>query len=170
MDVLDLNSVRVTVIGAPTGPASGGGGNSGFQTSRLLNVEEAEASAPFAVRFPAFLPEGFRFREAALLTSPKRMVVLTYVGAAGQFGFSILEAPVEEFEAAADGKRDYFVVAESLDEAQVGSARAAAAQLPARPGMRGDVSGLVWEADSLLCHLIGQGLSATALAQIAASI
>jgi hypothetical protein len=139
-----------------------------FQARNANTLAETRNLAAFPVNVPAYTA-GYAFLQAGVLQAPKQAVVMTFAGEAKRLGFQVFQAPSVQYQSGPHGKVSYYVVADNLNQTQVGAAVGARSALPPNPSGLATTS-LVWEKGDVLYHLIGHGLSDQEITRIATSI
>jgi hypothetical protein len=143
-----------------------GGCASSVVRNEVVSLSQAVDEAGFEFRLPAFLPTGFVLSEVRLLDVSPHHVFLTYDGTSGRLGLYqflvgvISEEHPSENVAVVESRAVGVLTGGTVEEVRVGPTLAALI----------DGERLVWEQGGISFHLIGPGLEAETLVQIAESL
>jgi hypothetical protein len=134
--------------------------------NEVVSLPLAIDEAGFEFRLPTDLPAGFVLSDVRLLDVAPHHVFLTYNGTSGRLGLYqfpvgvISEEHPSENVAVVESREVGVLTGGTVEEVRVGTTLAALI----------DGEHLVWEQDGISFHLIGPGLEAETLVQIAESL
>ena len=134
--------------------------------NEVVPLPQAIVEAGYELRLPTFLPDGFSLYEVRLLGRAPYSVFITYQGPAGRLGLyqSFVgfrsEQRVGENTVIVNQRADAVITDGTIEETSIGTVQATL--------LEGEL--LVWEEDGISFRLIGLGLGAETLVQIAESL
>jgi hypothetical protein len=132
----------------------------------IVPLQQAIAEAGFDLRVPSFLPDGFVLREVRLLDVAPFDVFMIYERTEGRLGLYqsfvglISEEHLSENVVVVESREIGVLTGGTVEELMVGTTPAAL--------IDGEL--LVWEENGISFHLMGRGLDAATLVQIAESL
>jgi hypothetical protein len=133
--------------------------------NEVISLPQAVAEAGYELRLPTFLPDGFVLDEVRLLDRPPYSVFITYQGPAGRLGLFQSFVGFRSEQRVGDtiivNQRANAIITDgTIEKRRVGTVQATL--------LEGEL--LVWEEDGVSFSLIGPGLDAETLVQIAESL